>query len=98
MRDVKLSLTDLPEGKLHKGRGCDNCFNTGYVGRTAIYEVMTIGEKVRELCVQRASASVIKRAALEEGLVTLRGDGLRKVRLGQTTLQEVLRVTQMDFE
>lgn len=98
MKDVKLSLADLPGGKLHKGRGCDNCFNTGYVGRTAIYEVMTIGDKVRELAVQRASASVIKRAAQEDGLITLRGDGLRKVRDGQTTLQEVLRVTQMDFE
>ncbi len=98
MKDVKLTVGELPGGKLHKGRGCDNCFNTGYVGRTAIYEVMTIGDKVRELAVQRASASVIKRAAQEDGLITLRGDGLRKVRDGHTTLQEVLRVTQMDFE
>ena len=98
LADVRMDVSELPGGLLHKGRGCENCFNTGYVGRTAIYEVMPVGEKVREEIVARSSASVIKRAALEQGLITLRADGLRKVRQGQSTLQEVLRVTQMDFE
>ena len=98
MREVKIAPADLPNGHLFKGNGCDNCFNTGYTGRTAIYEVMMVTESIRNLIVDRASASVIKRAAMEEGLITLRADGLRKVRTGQTTIQEILRVTQMDIE
>ena len=83
---------------LYKGLGCENCFDTGYTGRTAIYEVMMIDEEIRSLCVDRASATVIKRAALAKGLVSLRGDGIRKVKEGSTTIEEVLRVTQMDIE
>jgi type II secretory ATPase GspE/PulE/Tfp pilus assembly ATPase PilB-like protein len=60
--------------------------------------MMMVTESIRNLIVDRASASVVKRAAMEEGLITLRADGLRKVRMGQTTIQEVLRVTQMDIE
>lgn len=98
MEEVKLTDADLPNGKLHKGMGCDNCFDTGYVGRTAIYEMMMISDRVRQLAVDRASASEIKKAALADGLVTLRGDGLRKVREGASTIEEVMRVTQMDIE
>lgn len=98
LREVRMSPADLPNGNLFRGNGCDNCFNTGYTGRTAIYEVMMVTETIRNLVVDRASASVIKRAAQEEGLITLRADGLRKVRSGMTTIQEVLRVTQMDIE
>jgi type II secretory ATPase GspE/PulE/Tfp pilus assembly ATPase PilB-like protein len=98
MMEVRVAPTDLPNGQLFKGLGCDNCFNTGYTGRTAIYEMMMVTESIRNLIVDRASASVVKRAAMEEGLITLRADGLRKVRMGQTTIQEVLRVTQMDIE
>ena len=57
-----------------------------------------LDEDIRGLCVDRASATVIKRTALQKGLVSLRGDGIRKVKLGQSTIQEVLRVTQMDIE
>ncbi len=98
MREVKLTMADLQSGHLFKGRGCDNCFNTGYTGRTAIYEVLPIGEDIRSMIVDRASSTVIKRTAMEHGLITLRGDGLRKVKNGMTTIQEVLRVTQMDIE
>ena len=69
-----------------------------FTGRTAIYEVLPIDEAVREQIVDRASATKIKRDALKRGLVTLRMDGIRKVKQGDTTLQEVLRVTQMDIE
>ena len=88
----------MPHGKLFRGRGCDNCYNTGYTGRTAIYEILPITEEVRGQIVKRESASVIKRSALECGLVTLRQDGVKKVREGQTTMAEILRVTQMDIE
>ena len=98
MRELKLDPDEMPEGKLYKGMGCENCFDTGYTGRTAIYEVLNVDEDIRGLCVDRASATVIKRTALQKGLVSLRGDGIRKVKLGQSTIQEVLRVTQMDIE
>ncbi|MAG57262.1 MAG: type II secretion system protein GspE [Planctomycetes bacterium] len=98
MRELKLAPTDLPNGQLARGGGCDNCFNTGYTGRTAIYEMLDISEDVRTLVVDRASATVIKRAGMAQGLVTLRADGIRKVLEGVTTIEEVLRVTQMDIE
>lgn len=98
MKEMRLDPGQLPEGRLHHGRGCENCFNTGYTGRTAIYEILPITESIREHVVQRSSATTIKRAGLSEGLVTLRGDGIRKIKEGYTTLQEVVRVTQMDIE
>ena len=98
MRELKLTPDDLVDGRLQKGMGCDNCFDTGYTGRTAIYEVLNVDEDIRSLCVDRASATVIKRTAMDKGLVSLRGDGIRKVKMGQTTIQEILRVTQMDIE
>jgi general secretion pathway protein E len=98
LHEVKLKISDFPTGRLQRGRGCDACFNTGYAGRTAIYEILKINDEVRQLVVDRASATIIKQAALRHGLITLRGDGLAKVKLGQTTVDEVLRVTQLDIE
>jgi general secretion pathway protein E len=98
MRELRLSMADLPNGQLYKGMGCENCFDTGYTGRTAIYEVLSINDEIRSLIVDKASATVIKRSGLEHGLVTLRADGVRKIRQGQSTIEEILRVTQMDIE
>jgi general secretion pathway protein E len=81
-----------------RGRGCDACFNTGFSGRTAIFEFLVVTEDLRERVVRRESAADLKRAALEKGFVTLRKDGLRKVSMGLTTLEEVWSVTQMDLE
>jgi general secretion pathway protein E len=96
--DLKMKISDFPNGRLHRGRGCDACFNTGYAGRTAIYEILKVNDAVRQLVVDRASASVIKQTGLKHGLITLRGDGISKVKTGQTTVDEVLRVTQLDIE
>ena len=98
MEDLGLKPEDFPDGKLFRGLGCDNCYNTGYTGRTAIYEILPINDEVRSQIVERSSATAIKRAALRQGLVTLRADGVSKVRRGITTMEEVLRVTQMDIE
>ena len=98
MQELKISQEDLPHGSLFRGRGCENCFNTGYTGRTAIYEILPVNEQVRSRIVERASASVIKREAVANGLITLRRDGITKVLQGKTTMQEILRVTQMDIE
>ncbi len=83
-------------GRLWRGRGCSRCYDTGYTGRTAIYEVLPINDAIRAHVIQHDSASVIKQTAIEHGLTTLRMDGIRKVLEGKTTLEEVLRVTQMD--
>lgn len=69
---------------------------TGYFGRTGVYEVFLLDETTRAQIMERRNATEIKRSALARGLRTLRGDGARKVAAGQTTIGEVLRVTQMD--
>jgi type II secretory ATPase GspE/PulE/Tfp pilus assembly ATPase PilB-like protein len=95
----ELGLGDVPaqtEAKFYLGAGCDKCFQTGYRGRTGIYELMLINEEIQNLVYQRISAGTIKKAALEAGLQTLRMDGARKVLAGITTIPEVLRVTQAD--
>jgi len=83
-------------GKFFVGAGCERCFQTGYRGRTGIYEMMLIHEEIQNLIYKRESAGTIKRAALDAGLQTLRMDGARKVLAGVTTISEVLRVTQTD--
>ncbi|MHC4499575.1 MAG: GspE/PulE family protein, partial [Planctomycetota bacterium] len=83
-------------GEFFVGAGCDRCFQTGFRGRTGVYELMLINEEIQNLIYKRESAGVIKRTALEAGLQTLRMDGARKVQAGKTTVAEVLRVTQAD--
>jgi len=78
------------------GKGCERCFQTGYRGRTGIYELMLIGDEIQELIYQRATAGSIKKLALQSGMQTLRMDGARKALAGITTVAEVLRVTQAD--
>ena len=79
--------------KIHKGRGCANCNNTGYKGRTGLYEVMEIDDEIRELILVGASALELKKKAIEKGMITLRRSGLIKVSQGITTLEEVARET-----
>ncbi|MHB8340813.1 MAG: GspE/PulE family protein [Mycobacteriales bacterium] len=80
----------LPE--LFRPRGCSNCSKTGYKGRLALHEVMTVGEEIERLAVERASAEAIGRVAREQGMQTLRNDGMTKVISGVTALEEILRV------
>ena len=79
--------------KLFKGRGCGTCNGTGYKGRVGLYEVMEISEGIRDLIMVGATAVEIKRKALEEGMLTLRMSGLEKIKVGMTTIEEVLRET-----
>ena len=85
-------------GRIPKGRGCDLCFNTGYTGRVAIYEMLPIGPEIKDLIVQRSNATEIKRVGMQVGMRTLRQDGIEKIFKGVTTTSEVLRVTQLDIE
>jgi len=79
-----------------KGKGCNNCSNTGYKGRMAIYEVMPIGEELRELILQGASSDEIKKKVMSLRMKTLRMSGLQKVKEGVTTVEEVVNTTFKD--
>ena len=94
--DVQALRSAQDNGKFFVGTGCDRCFQTGYRGRTGIYEMMLINEETQELIYKRKTAGTIKKLALESGMQTLRMDGARKVLAGITTISEVLRVTQTD--
>ncbi|MDQ3954818.1 MAG: Flp pilus assembly complex ATPase component TadA [Actinomycetota bacterium] len=81
---------DLPE--IFRATGCSACGKTGYKGRMALHEVMTVTEDIEKLVVESASSEVIKKTALQQGMITLREDGMEKVRMGQTSIEEILRV------
>jgi len=95
--DIKALDASGTGHKFYVGAGCDKCFQTGYRGRTGVYELMLINEEIQDLIYKRETAGAIKRAALNVGLQTLRMDGGRKVLAGITTIAEVLRVTQADI-
>ncbi len=82
----------LPLPTLFQPVGCQNCSKTGYRGRIAVHEVMTVSESIERLAVDRASSADIGRAARAEGMITLREDGWEKVRMGLTSIEEILRV------
>ncbi|PLX43368.1 MAG: type II secretion system protein GspE [Deltaproteobacteria bacterium] len=84
----------LPEGVLYRAMGCDECKNTGYKGRTGIYELLVLADAVRSHITSNADASTIKRAAMKAGMLTLREDGAKKAAAGITSASEVIRVTQ----
>ena len=76
-----------------KGAGCDKCNMTGYKGRVGLYEVMDVSEQLRELILVGASGLELRRKAIDEGMLTLRASGLRQVKEGVTTIEEVVRET-----
>ena len=86
----------LEEGKFYHGAGCEECRNQGYKGRLAIYELLVMSEAIRPLILNREASSVIGQVAVSEGMRTLRDDGWQKVMNGQTTIEEILRVTMSD--
>ena len=85
-----------PAGQVYAAVGCETCLGTGYSGRLGIYELLLMSEGVRSLILKDADANTIKRQSVDEGMRTLRADGLRKVISGLTTIEEVMRVTQED--
>jgi type IV pilus assembly protein PilB len=91
--DVGFPVEEAPKVRLLKGRGCQQCNNTGYRGRVGLFEVMEISEEIRELVLSGASSMELRRKAVEEGMLTLRVSGLHKIRDGATTVEEVVRET-----
>ena len=97
LEEMGFDASEVP-GDLYRPKigGCEECLLTGYKGRTGIYELLQITEGIRSLVVRNLSSSVIREFAIKEGMQTLRMDGLRKVILGDTSLEEVMRITADD--
>lgn len=95
---IKRSKLLYQAGKtqVFRGKGCQNCNQTGYRGRTTVTELLVPTERIKELIVEKAATSVIKNEAMKQGMRTLRQDGLAKVLRGITTLSEVIRVSADD--
>ncbi len=91
--DAGFTPVEAKEVRLKRGKGCGNCRDTGYKGRTGLYEVMEVDEEIRELIMVGASAMELKKKAIERGMITLRRSGLIKAAAGITTLEEVARET-----
>jgi general secretion pathway protein E len=93
LRAMGIELRQRSSITLKRGRGCIRCRGTGYLGRIGIFEILPITEPIRNLIDQKASAEVIRKAACKDGMVTLRENAVGKMLEGETTYQEVLRVT-----
>jgi type IV pilus assembly protein PilB len=94
--DVGLTPEEVASITCYKGNGCDLCSGTGYKGRIAIYEVMTLSPDLRDLVLRGGSALELQRGAIQNGMRTLRMSGLEKLKEGITTIEEVIRVTLKD--
>ncbi|MEW6068219.1 MAG: type II secretion system ATPase GspE [Nitrospirota bacterium] len=96
--DIERSyFTDIPSLVLYRGTGCDKCRNSGYLGRTGIFEILVIDNEIRQMISDRIDSQTIKNFAISRGMKPLRQDGIEKVMNGITTIEEVLRVTQKDY-
>ncbi len=95
---ARLRLSADKEHTFHRPVGCKRCSNTGYYGRSAVLEILVVDEEVQNLVITAASAPEIKRAARRNGMQTLRENALRKAKAGITSIEEVLRVTEDDYD
>lgn len=93
LQNIGLTSEMLGGKKIFRGRGCPECLNTGYKGRTGIFELMIMNEEIQNLILKTSDANAIKQKAVEYGMITLRQDGAQKVLDGITTIEEVFRVT-----
>jgi type II secretory ATPase GspE/PulE/Tfp pilus assembly ATPase PilB-like protein len=96
LRRIGFPEEEIGTARFWHGVGCEECRQFGYQGRKGIYELLVLNEAMRPLILSRAPASTIATKAIEQGMRTLRTDGWTKVRNGETTIEEVLRVTQIE--
>ena len=83
---------------LYRGKGCSNCSFTGYKGRTGIYQLIEISEELRELILNNPTSDTVDKIARKQGSLSLFEDGIEKVKLGITTLDEIMRVAQIPVD
>src|SRR5665213_3293804 len=93
---IGFPAADIATAKIWHGAGCEECRQQGYQGRKGIYELLLVNEALRPLIMNRAPATTIAQRAIHNGMRTLRTDGWNKVKAGETTIEEVLRVTQIE--
>ncbi len=93
LMQLKMAVADLEGRKIYKGRGCENCNRSGYLGRMGLYEVMVINDEIRDLILNAASSQKIQRAAMKHGMRTLRQSGILAIYDGHTSIDEVVRET-----
>ncbi len=96
LRRIGFPEEEIATARFYRGAGCEECRQLGYQGRMGIYELLILNEALRPLILNRAPASTIAQKAIEFGMRTLRTDGWNKVKAGLTTIEEVLRVTQIE--
>jgi type II secretory ATPase GspE/PulE/Tfp pilus assembly ATPase PilB-like protein len=96
LRRIGFPADEIGIAKFWHGAGCERCRQQGYQGRKGIYELLIVTETLRPLIMNRAPATTIAQRAIEAGMRTLRTDGWNKVKAGETTIEEILRVTQME--
>lgn len=89
-----LTMNGMDPDGVFIAKGCDRCRNTGYSGRVGIYELLMVDDHLRDVIARNPNVSEFRRLCIERGMVTLRNDGMTKVAKGQTTVEEVLRVTE----
>jgi len=89
-----LAMHGISEDMVFEGKGCDKCRHTGYTGRVGLYELLVLDDNMRDKIAGNPNVTEFRRVCIERGMVTLREDGFRKVALGRTTVDEVLRVTE----
>jgi general secretion pathway protein E len=93
---IGINRASILNNNLYRAVGCEKCLDTGFSGRSGIFEILKIDDEIRNLTLQSTDSSTIKKKALERGLTTLRSDGIAKILRGQTSIDEVLRVTEQD--
>jgi len=96
LRKIGFPAEEIGTAKFWRGVGCEECRQLGYQGRKGIYELLIVNESIRPMILNRSPASTIAQHAIGEGMRTLRTDGWNKVKNGETTIEEVLRVTQIE--
>ncbi|MGM0394614.1 MAG: type II secretion system ATPase GspE [Thermodesulfobacteriota bacterium] len=94
VKTMHINGSDLVGIQVFKPRGCTHCFDTGYLGRQAIFEVLELDDEIRQLILQTSETGKIREMAIHKGMITLRSDGMAKVLQGVTSIREVFRVTQ----
>ncbi len=94
---IGLARNACPEGKIYRAKGCQECMETGFSGRIAIFEILLIDDELKNTILTHPDSSTLKEKALKNGLVTLRMDGADKVAKGITSIDEVLRVTEEEL-
>jgi type IV pilus assembly protein PilB len=94
--ELQLTRDQVKDKRFFYGRGCNRCNNTGYRGRLGLFEIMTFNEEIRHLVMDRASTNVLRDAAVKDGMVQLRQNGLTAIFDGVTTIDEIVKSTVVD--